>query len=110
MEENTQNQPPVKHHSRLNVLPILIIAGILYLLFKVDLNSVVNSPQFQKNILYIKTSAQNLLPKTNIDAKSLLKTFQMPKMPDLGAQINPNPLPQGNAQVENSNTETETTR
>ena len=105
-----EEQPKLTTHKHFHIGALILAILIIYVLFKVNLEKAINSPQFQKNILYIKTSAQNLLPKTNIDAKSLLKTFQMPKMPDLGAQINPNPLPQGNAQVENSNTETETTR
>lgn len=92
MEEiHTHSEP--SHRSRLNILPILVIAGLIYVLFWVDLDSFINSPQFQKNISYIKTSFQKLVPKANIDTASLFSTFSMPKLPDLSTPVLPNQIP-----------------
>jgi hypothetical protein len=86
--QNTNPQTIQKHQPRLNILPIVLIGAILFLLFKVDIKSAIESPQFQKNILYIKTTAQRILPKLpKINADNFKKAFEMPKLPELNANM-----------------------
>lgn len=87
MEGNdTNNNHP--HSPRLNIFPILIIAIILYIFFKVDINSLINSPQLQKNISYIKNTVTNMIPKNKIDVNAILNSAKIPQMPNVGAPTN----------------------
>lgn len=64
--ENDNAQAP-----RLNLLPILLIGLILFVLFKVDFKSAVESPQFQKNISYVTNAFTGVFVKYQSKAKDL---------------------------------------
>ncbi len=46
-------------HSRVNLLPIIIIFGIIFILFRYDIKSIANNPQLNKNISYVKVTISN---------------------------------------------------
>jgi hypothetical protein len=68
--ENTEHNHEDGHvHSsgaRFNILPLIIIIGILFVLFRYDLRSLVNNPQLEKNISYVKTTVINWWHKVGV--------------------------------------------
>lgn len=59
-EYHNENHDSHTHsHSRINILPIIFIFGILFVLFKYDIKSIVNNPQLNTNISYVKTTVLN---------------------------------------------------
>lgn len=58
-EENTQHNHNHQSGSRINILPLIIIIGIIFILFRYDLGTISKNPQLNKNINYIKTTVVN---------------------------------------------------
>lgn len=58
-EENTQHNHNHQSGSRINILPLIIIIGIIFVLFRYDLSSITKNPQLNKNINYVKTTVVN---------------------------------------------------
>jgi ABC-type amino acid transport system permease subunit len=56
-----QPKPVVHKHFHIGALLLAII--IIYLLFKVNLEKAINSPQFQKNVSYIETKGHEYIGK-----------------------------------------------
>ena len=56
-----EEKPRPSLHIHLGLLVLIIIIGLI--LFKVDIKSKINSPQFQKNITYIENFFKNIYEK-----------------------------------------------
>jgi len=61
------NDDERKPRSHFHIGGIIILIIIIIILFKVDIKAKLNSPEFQKNITYIKTEATNLYKKYLLD-------------------------------------------
>jgi hypothetical protein len=88
-----------KTRGGINLLPIILIAVIIYIIIKVDIQSVFESEQFKKNKSYVqnliktevgekffKTSSN---PDTNKSATFDLKSF-LPQINDINTPVNLN--------------------
>jgi len=61
------HEDETKPKSHLHLGGVIILIIIVVILFKVDIKEKINSPEFQKNINYIKTEATNLYKKYILD-------------------------------------------
>ena len=52
-----------KSRPHVNILGIIILGIIILILFKVDIKSKIESPEFKKNITYIETKAKDFWQK-----------------------------------------------
>ena len=79
-------QPESKKHKHFHIGAFLLLILFIFILFKVNLDTVFNSPQFQKNVNYIEnkiTLAWNNLFKVNIKIPTIdQSTFDKAVNPD----------------------------
>jgi hypothetical protein len=61
------HEDETKPKSHLHLGGIIIVIIIIIILFKVDIKAKLNSPEFQKNITYIKTEVMSLYKKYILD-------------------------------------------
>lgn len=67
MENNQSDQNlHSQSGSRFNIIPLIIIIGLIYVFFNYDLKSITNNPQVEKNVTYIKTTVLNWWHKVGV--------------------------------------------
>lgn len=102
-----QPKPVVPKHFHVGALLLAII--IIYVLFKVNLEKAINSPQFQKNVTYIETKSHEYIgkPFSSFWASIFSVKLQTPKLDDSSFDkvIKPNKIQQyfGNTSDETVN-------
>jgi hypothetical protein len=75
-DDNTQNNHTHQSGSRINIIPLIIIIGIIFVLFRYDLSSITKNLQLNKNINYVKTTVLDYWHKISpTGSQSLFSQF-----------------------------------